>query len=91
MFKIQGDAAREKSTPFDAQNQKSAGIRAGFLADLSCMGRSWIKAEIHLLGTKPDTEVGRLLGPPGKAGWAKRQAPGIAAGTNTGHFRRMIL
>jgi len=50
MFKIQDDAAREKPTPFDAQNKKSTGIRAGLLADLSCMGCSWIEAEIQFIG-----------------------------------------
>lgn len=41
------------------------------------MSRPWTDAEIQLLGTKPDAEVGRLIGRPGKAVWAKRQALGI--------------
>ena len=43
------------------------------------MGRPWTKAEIRLLGRKPDWEVGRLIGRPGRAVWAKRQALGIQA------------
>lgn len=39
----------------------------------------WTDAEIRLLGTKPDFEVGRLIGRPGKAVWAKRRSLGIAA------------
>lgn len=42
-------------------------------------GRPWTKDEIRLLGTKPDFEIGRFIGRPGKAVWAKRQALGIAA------------
>jgi len=41
------------------------------------MSRPWTEAEIQLLGTKPDAEVGRLIGRPGKAVWAKRHALGI--------------
>jgi len=43
------------------------------------MSGPWTDAEIRLLGTKPDYEVGRLIGRPGKAVWAKRQSLGIAA------------
>lgn len=42
------------------------------------MSRPWTDTEIQLLGTKPDAEVGRLIGRPGKAVWAKRRALGIA-------------
>jgi hypothetical protein len=42
------------------------------------MRRPWTDAEIQLLGTKPDAEVGRLTGRPGKMVWAKRRALGIA-------------
>jgi hypothetical protein len=41
------------------------------------MSQPWTDAEIQLLGTKPDADVGRLIGRPGKAVWAKRQALGI--------------
>lgn len=41
------------------------------------MSGPWTNPEIQLLGTKPDAEVGRLIGRPGKAVWAKRQALGI--------------
>jgi hypothetical protein len=41
--------------------------------------RPWTEDEIRLLGTKSDFEVGRMVGRPGKAVWAKRQALGIAA------------
>jgi len=41
------------------------------------MSRPWTEAEVQLLGTKPDADVGRLIGRPGKAVWAKRQAMGI--------------
>jgi hypothetical protein len=41
------------------------------------MSRPWTDAEIQLLGTKPDAELGRIIGRPGKAVWAKRQALGI--------------
>jgi hypothetical protein len=41
------------------------------------MSRPWTDEEIQLLGTKPDAEVGQLIGRPGKAVWAKRQALGI--------------
>lgn len=43
------------------------------------MSQPWTDAEIRLLGTKPDFELGRLIGRPGKAVWAKRRALGIAA------------
>jgi hypothetical protein len=43
------------------------------------MSRPWTEAEVALLGTKPDYEIGRLIERPGKAVWAKRQALGIAA------------
>ncbi len=33
---------------------------------------------MRLLGTRPDADVGRLIGRPGKAVWAKRKALGIA-------------
>ena len=36
------------------------------------MSRPWTDAEIQLAGTKPEAEVGRLIGRPGKAVWAKR-------------------
>jgi hypothetical protein len=42
------------------------------------MSRPWTNEELRLLGTQPDAEVGRLIGRPGKAVWAKRKAPGIA-------------
>lgn len=42
------------------------------------MSRSWTDAEIQLLGTKPDADVGRLIGRPGKAVWAKRRALGMS-------------
>jgi hypothetical protein len=42
------------------------------------MGRPWTESEIQLLGTKPGADVGRLIGRPGKAVWAKRRALGIA-------------
>jgi hypothetical protein len=45
------------------------------------MGRPWTEPEIRLLGTKPDYELGRLIGRPGKSVWAKRAALGIAAPT----------
>ncbi|MBI3870009.1 MAG: hypothetical protein HY299_15910 [Verrucomicrobia bacterium] len=38
------------------------------------MKRPWTQAEIQALGTKPDADVGRLIGRPGKAVWAKRKA-----------------
>ncbi len=41
------------------------------------MGSAWTQAEIELLGTKPDWELGRLLGRPGQAVWAKRRSLGI--------------
>src|SRR5262245_23082791 len=41
------------------------------------MARPWTDSEIQLLGTKPDGDVGRLIGRPGKAVWAKRHAMGI--------------
>lgn len=41
------------------------------------MCRPWTDAEIQLLGTRPDADVGRLIGRPGKAVWAKRRALGI--------------
>jgi hypothetical protein len=43
------------------------------------MSGPWTDAEIKLLGTMPDFELGRLLGRPGKAVWAKRRLLGIAA------------
>ena len=43
------------------------------------MSKPWTEAEIKLLGTKPDFELGRELGRPGKTVWAKRRALGIAA------------
>ncbi len=43
------------------------------------MSRPWTEAEIQLLGTQPDFEIGRLIGRPGKAVWAKRQSLGIGA------------
>src|ERR1035437_5452211 len=43
------------------------------------MSGPWTDAEIRLLGTKPDYEVGRQIGRPGKAVWAKSQSLGIAA------------
>lgn len=43
------------------------------------MSRPWTDAEIQLLGTKPDYEIGRLLGRPGNAVWRKRKALGIEA------------
>lgn len=43
------------------------------------MSQPWTEAEIRLLGTRPDGEIGRLIGRPGNAVWAKRQALGIAA------------
>lgn len=42
------------------------------------MSRPWTDEELRLLGTQPDAEVGRLIGRPGKAVWAKRRALGIA-------------
>jgi hypothetical protein len=42
------------------------------------MSGPWTDAEIQLLGTKPDADVGRLIGRPGKAVWAKRRALGIS-------------
>jgi hypothetical protein len=42
------------------------------------MSRPWTNEEVRLLGTQPDAEVGRLIGRPGKAVWAKRKALGIA-------------
>ena len=41
------------------------------------MKRPWTQAEIQALGTKPDADVGRLIGRPGKAVWAKRKALSI--------------
>ena len=46
--------------------------------NVNVTGRPWTEAEIQLLGTKPDADVGRLIGRPGKAVWAKRRALGIA-------------
>ena len=43
------------------------------------MSRPWTESEIQLLGTQPDADVGRIIGRPGKAVWAKRRALGIAA------------
>jgi len=45
--------------------------------DRVVMNRAWTKSEIALLGTKPDHELGRLLGRPGKAVWRKRRSLGI--------------
>lgn len=42
------------------------------------MSRPWTDAELQLLGTQPDADVGRLIGRPGKAVWAKRRALGVA-------------
>src|ERR1041385_5044793 len=46
---------------------------------IAMTGRPWTEEEIRLPGTHPDYEVGRMIGRPGKAVWAKRQALGIAA------------
>src|SRR3954465_3017542 len=42
------------------------------------MARPWTEEEIRLLGTKPDYEVGRIIGRPGKSVWAKRKSLGVA-------------
>jgi len=41
------------------------------------MDRPWTNAENRLLGRKPDWEVGRQIGRPGRAVWVKRQALSI--------------
>ena len=58
-------------------------------AEIQCifskiMSRPWTNSEIQLLGTKPDFDIGRLIGRPGKAVWAKRNALAIAAPESTG-------
>ena len=49
------------------------------------MSRAWTNSEIQLLGTKPDFEIGRLIGRPGKAVWAKRNALGIISQESAVH------
>jgi hypothetical protein len=41
------------------------------------MKRVWTESEIQALGTMPDFELGRRIGRPGKAVWAKRRSLGI--------------
>src|SRR6266478_6418660 len=41
--------------------------------------RTWTEEQIRLLGTRPDGEIGRMIGKPGKAVWAKRRSLGIPA------------
>lgn len=43
------------------------------------MRREWTPEELQVLGTKPDADVGRIIGRPGKQVWAKRKALGIPA------------